>query len=203
MPYREEVTNLGVTFDTTLSWKQHANSIVRKVFGTRAQARRNFVCLPASIRLRIVQCLVFPIIDYGSVLFTDMYKETTDKIQKAENACIRFITNSKRYEHITPHYVELGLLKVMERRTLALATITWKILKNGSPLYLAEMFNFSARHSNLIIIPKHRTEKYAKSFCIAASRVFNLMNGFKFLHRQNVITFKNCVKTQLKVGNCS
>jgi len=63
VPYCEEVTNLGVVFDSTLSWRQQANNIVGKVFRTLAQARRNFDCLPATIRLRIVQCLVLPHID--------------------------------------------------------------------------------------------------------------------------------------------
>jgi len=202
VPYCEEVTNLGVTFDTTLSWRQHTNNVVRKVFGTLAQARRNFVCLPSSIRLRIVQCLVMPIVDYGSVLFSDMNKGTTNKIQKAENACIRFVTNAKRFEHITPHYVELGLLKITERRTLALAIFTWKILKCRSPLYLAEMFKFSSRHPDLILIPQHRTEKYARSFCIAASRAFNVMDGHKFLNMLNPSSFKKCIKSQLKAMYC-
>jgi len=195
--YCEEVTNLGVLFDSTLSWRQHTNNTVRKVFGTLAQARRSFDCLPPSIRLRIVQCLIMPQIDYGAALFTDIHKYNLDKLQKAENACIRYATNSKRYEHITPHYVNLGLLKVAERRTVSVVTLMWKVLKFQVPTYLFTMFEFSTRHPDLIITPVHRTEKFAKSFRVTASRVFNSLKGSNFLKCINVTAFKKFVKSNL------
>ncbi|KAK3912021.1 Transmembrane protein 271 [Frankliniella fusca] len=71
-----------------------------------------------------------PFLDYGSQLFTDMSKTNMEKIQKAENACIRFVTSATRFEHISPYYVQLGLLKYKERQMLAVATITRKIIKN-------------------------------------------------------------------------
>jgi len=199
VPYKDEVNNLGVIFDSTLSWRQQANLVVKKVFSSLAQARRNFDCLPASIRLRLVQCLILPHLDYGSTLFTDMNKYTTEKLQKAENVCIRFITGCKAYEHITPHYCNLGLLKLDDRRTMSLAIMSWKVLKCQTPQYLFEMFQFSNRHPDRLIIPIHRTAKYAHSFCISAIHAFNNFSGFKFLKYGNVSIFKNNLKSQLLI----
>ncbi len=151
--YMEEVNNLGIIFDDTLCWRPQCNKMISKVFGTLAQARRNMSYLPTPIRKRIVQCLIMPLLDYGSQLFTDMNKTYTDKVQKAENACIRFITSATRFEHISPYYVQLGLLKYQDRRNLAVATLTWKIIKNNAPHYLRQKFDFSRRHDNLLIMP--------------------------------------------------
>jgi len=197
VPYKEEVNNLGVIFDATLSWRQHAISVVKKVFSTFAQIKRNFDCLPPVIRLRLVQSLIIPHLDYGSVLFTDMNKYTTAKLQKAENACIRFISGASIYEHITPHYRNLGLLKLDDRRTISLATMIWKILKAESPQYLFNMFAFSTRHPERLVIPVHRTAKFANSFCVCATRVFNMFSGHKFLHQNNVTSFKKYLKSDL------
>jgi len=42
--YKDEVNNLGVIFGCTLSWRQHGISVVKKVFGSFAQAKRNLDC---------------------------------------------------------------------------------------------------------------------------------------------------------------
>ncbi|KAJ1519220.1 hypothetical protein ONE63_011174 [Megalurothrips usitatus] len=177
IPYKEEVCNLGITLDSTLSWRQHVNGVVKKVFSTFAQIRRNFDCLPVSIRLKIVQSLILPQLDYGSMLFTNMNLYTTLKLQRAENACIRFITGASRFDHITPQYAKLELLKLHDTHTIHVANMLWKILKTGTPSYLCSMFKFSSRHPDRIIITKHRTATYANSFCICATHIFNTFRG--------------------------
>ena len=70
--FSTSVVNLGVTFDSTLSWNEHCNQIAQRVFGTLAQLRRNFSYIPAKIRKQLISSLVFPHFDYASVLFSDM-----------------------------------------------------------------------------------------------------------------------------------
>jgi len=125
-----------------------------------------------------------------------MNKYTTEKLQKAENVCIIFITGAEVFEHITPHYRNLGLLKLDDRRTISLAAMSWKVLKYQTPQYLYEMFHFSNRHPDRLIIPLHRTAKYANSFCISAIHAFNKFSGFNFLKYENVATFKRNLKSQ-------
>lgn len=197
VPYCEEVKNLGVTFDCTLSWRQQVNSVVRKVFSALAQARRNFDYLPRSIRHRIVQSLIMPLIDYGTVIYTDLSKELCQKVQKAENACVRFITKSSRYERITPHYKGLKMLKSNERRNLALTSLMWKVMKFNSPRYLRVMFTPSARHCNKLTIPIHRTTKYTNSFRVSSCRIYNHHNIHNYLHHNTSLSLKATVKSYL------
>lgn len=194
VPYCEEVTNLGVIFDSTLSWRQHSTNVIRKVFSSLAQARRSFDCLPTSVRIRIVQCLILPQIDYGSLLFTDMSKTLLSKLQKAENACIRFCTNASRFEHITPYYVKLGLLKLVDRRVVFNASLVWKVIKKNQPEYLREMFKFSARHCDRLVIPQHRTSKYSDSFCVTSCRIYNDYHIHNYLHCVTDCALKSNIK---------
>ncbi|KAK3921950.1 RNA-directed DNA polymerase from mobile element jockey [Frankliniella fusca] len=198
VPYCDEVNNLGVMFDSTLSWRQHSNNVVKKVFSSLAQARRNFDCLPRTIRLRIVQSLIFPILDYGSAIFTDMNKTVTAKLQKSENACIRFVTGASRFEHITPSYVSLEIQKFSDRRTVAIASLAWKVLKYDQPVYLREMFKYSARHCHNLVIPVHRTEKYSNSFCVTTCRLFNEYSIYEYLQLSSDRQLKQNLKQSLK-----
>jgi hypothetical protein len=192
--YCDEVKNLGVVFDSTLSWRQQSNNVVRKIFSSLAQARRHFDCLPNTIRFRIVQSLILPLLDYGSAIFTDMNKTVCDKLQKAENACIRFVTNTSRFDRITPSYVKLGLNKLVDRRTVSTASLAWKVIKYNEPAYLREMFNYSSRHCDKLVIPVHRTSKFSNSFCVSVCRLYNNYSIHNYLHCNTVCSLKRQLK---------
>jgi len=208
VPYSNTVNNLGIILDTTLSWKAQVSKTVGSVFGMLAQVRRYLNYLPKSIRLRIVQSLIFPLIDYGSIIFTDMSKENCHKLQRAENACIRFICNVSKFEHITPRYAELQLLKIEDRRTLYIVTLMWNLFKYQCPRYLFSLFDTlssiqycSARtraspHS--LVIPVHRTVVYDKSFCVTASRIFNHFKIYEYLKFATPNSLKKDVRVYLQ-----
>ena len=76
----------------------------------------------------IVYTLAFPHLDYASELFTDMSATNNIKIQRLQNACVRFISGTKIYDHISPIYKALNILKVVERRDLDVLMLVWKII---------------------------------------------------------------------------
>jgi len=181
VPFQSNVVDLGVTFDSTLCWNRHGINVINRVFGTLAQARRNFCYLPQHIRLKIVQSLIFPIFDYCSVLFSVMLFDTALKVQRAQNACLRFVSGVKRSDHITPAYFENNILKIADRRKLSIASLTWKIHKYKTPMYLFEsytcMSNVHSRSNRFthqtMLTPRHRTEKFANSFLTNSCRLWN------------------------------
>ena len=113
-------------------------------------------------------------------------------MQRAQNACIRFIVNAGKSAHITKYYNQLRLLKLEDRRTLAVAVLMWKVFKTKEPKYLYEMFStlssVNLRNNraspDMLIIPHHRVEKYSKSFCVTACRVYN---------QYQIYNYKKCV----------
>lgn len=202
--YVTHVCNLGVIFDETLSWTDHINSVVSKVLSTVAQLKRNINCLPVSVRQKLVQSLVVPIIDYGSVLFSDATVHSQIKLKRLLNSCVRFVLNVPKYDHITEHYRKLQWLDVEQRRTFAIAQLTRKILKFKTPPYIYDKFTFMSnihshgnRHSEYLLqIPNTRLEKYKHSFIVTACRTWN---EYK-LHQYSTLSdnmFKKYFKLQL------
>jgi hypothetical protein len=190
IPFSDSVKNLGVVIDKTLSWTEQCIMLVQKVFSTLAQLRRTVSFIPTNIRKMLVSSLIMPHLDYCSVLLTDISDGNNLKLQRLQNSCVRFITGASRYEHITPYYKELGMLKLQERRTVAIAVMIFKIMVTKTPAYLFDKFKFTSsnnlcltRSSKMkLIIPNHRTEKFHLSFLIQSSKIWNDLELYNFVH---------------------
>lgn len=188
IPHSSAVKNLGMLMDSTLSWTVHINSTVNKAVSIIHQLRRNISYMPCNIRKLLIQSLVFPVIEYCSVVYNDLGETLNIKIQRTQNACVRFILGVRKDEHITPYFIQLKWLKLKERRTLQIAKLTLSILKHESPMYLYELFSrMDSVHSRVnrftqgtMQIPHHRTAKFNKSFICTASRVYNTFNLHNF-----------------------
>lgn len=212
IPFQNSVNNLGVIFDSTLSWKDHCLSIVKKVLGSIAQLRRNASFIPLDIRKLLVQSLIFPQFDRCALLFTDLSSENMLRLQRAQNVCIRFISSVSRYEHITPFYTELSILKLAERWKLLIATEIWKVAQFKTvksckflvPCYINDMFNFVSHENNrstrfngvLLNIPHHRTVKFNMSFQVHASRTYNELQLYNIAN-VSLRTFKRTISARI------
>lgn len=204
VPYRETVMNLGVVFDQTLTWGPHVDHVCKKVFSIIAQLRRNVYHLPLAVKKQVISSLVFPHIDYGSVIMSDMNAIYKIRMQRLQNACMRYIFELPRDSHITPYYEALSWLKLDQRRILNTALMMWNILRNKTPHHLYEKFVFrssinsrSGRQSNALLqVPYHRTEKYGKSFLVNACKIWNSLNLYQLINL-SYATYKAKVKLML------
>lgn len=132
--------------------------------------------------------LVMPHLDYATLLFTDITDCNNLKLQRLQNSCVRFVTGASRFEHITPYYKHLGLLKLEKRRILALAVMVFKIITTETPSYLFEKYKYismrGTRSSKMQLqIPIHRTEKFHRSFLIQSSKIWNELNLFEHCNK--------------------
>ena len=107
------------------------------------------------------------------------------------NAAIRFITGTRKYDHITTSYVELGVLKYSARRDYLVLCLLATILHRGEPTYIAQHLRFvkpggpgSHRRSALdLVVPRARTNYYQNAFIIFAARRWNeLPEDLRSLH---------------------
>ncbi|KAJ1524288.1 hypothetical protein ONE63_010800 [Megalurothrips usitatus] len=205
IPFCKTVKYLGVILDNTLNWSPYCVSTINKVFQTMAIVRRNFCYLPTDVRKKIVECLLFPIFDYALPVLTDLSSALCSKLQVAQNACIRFITNVPKWEHITPSYSQLQYLKILERRTLALAVIVWKVIKFKNPKYLFEFFSdvqsSNVRHGRSsvqrLVIPQHRTTTFTNSFTVTSCRLWNNYHIFNYISCLTPVTLKRDISLRL------
>lgn len=175
LEYSNSARNLGLFFNKTLTWTDHFSHLSRKVVATLQRLRTFRSSLPLSVRKSLIQAMVFPLLDYGSIVFNDLSVTLQIKMQRLQNSCVRFVYNIPRFDHVTPYLERLGWLRLNSRRQLLTACLIHRVLASNEPHYLAEKFTFlgSARLRSNLSIPPHRTSVANSSFVVSGSRLWN------------------------------
>ena len=80
IPFVEQVTCLGVIIDNTLSWRPQIQQITKKVNRALFGFRIIRPCTSQSLRKRLVESLLMPLLDYCSVVYSDISKQLGDQL---------------------------------------------------------------------------------------------------------------------------
>ncbi|KAG8241797.1 hypothetical protein J6590_108726 [Homalodisca vitripennis] len=166
---------------SNLKWSDQVTVTCNRIFAGIHSLKRFALYLPFSVKVMLVKTLILPHFNYCDAVISDMTVELSDRLQRAQNYCIRFIFNLRRYEHVTPFFKQLSLLKLQQLRQLHILSTLHSVIKNKSPVYLSEHFKFisdiserpTRRGSTLLSIPVHRSNFFSKSFTVQACRLWN------------------------------
>ena len=182
-PFAETVKSLGVVLDRTLSWKPHVDHLSSKVHRALYSLRFFRSSTTELLRHRLVKALIFPLLDYCSIVTVDATYEQQSRIQRLQNACLRYIFGVKRSDHVTPFRQRLGWLRTETRRQYFTAVLMYKILHYRTPLYLHEMFEkrqlsrpFRGATRDLTI-PQVYTRRGKLSFRVQGVQLWNSLPG--------------------------
>lgn len=182
--YEKSVKNLGLRITTNLSWNDQVDFVCKKVFQCLSQLKRLCFVPPIHVKKKLVFSLIFPYFDYAISAYCDLSNELTTKLQRAQNACIRYIYSLRLDDHVTRYYRDMNCLKIKERREMNILISTFKILKYRKPEYLYDnyrtMSNVHLRNtrfgSQVLQFPVHRTVIYTKSFHVMSIRLMNALD---------------------------
>jgi len=171
VPYSRSVEYLGITIASNLAWTLEADRTCKRVYGILHQLKTAKHLLARDIRMRLISALVFPQLDYCCVAMLDIIRESELLLQRSLNACVRFVVDFQRHEHITPHFVKLRWLKFHERKRYFTGCLIYSIISTGKPGYLSDKIaTWSAAASYLtrtdsytLAVPLCRTELYKTS----------------------------------------
>ncbi|KAI5750787.1 hypothetical protein M8J77_001271 [Diaphorina citri] len=193
----QSARNLGIFINNTMDWSDEVNNVRKKVFGALWSLTRLKKFLSQNTRKLLIKYYVLPLFEYCAPLLNGITQEESLRLQRAQNACVRFIFNVRKWEHITPYFNRLQWLKVEDRRKLLTLFMIFKILSTQSPPYLYEKFRFrdsirtrdTRTHPLMLEKPKCRTESYRSSFLPYATDLWNLI-PYPILNSLSFLAFK-------------
>lgn len=200
------VRNLGVLFDSDLSFKNHVIKTCQLAFWNIRNLRRIRMCLDINSTKLLANALVTSRLDYCNSLFYGMTLSLSKKLQSVQNSLARVVMpHIKRYDHIAPTLKQLHWLPVRQRIIFKIALLTHKVLRNNRPQYLRDMIivlpasNRRSSGKNLLKVPFCKTERARSAFSVAAPCVWNsLPQALRDCSCTNI--FKNKLKTHLFPG---
>ena len=119
-------------------------TISRKLFptGVAALCQINRVkhLLDTKTIVTLIKTLVFSKSFYCSSVWSNTSKKNIDTLQKVQNFAARVVTDTRKFDHITPVLTQLNWLSVTNTLDFKDAIMTYKCLNGLAPTYLLERF---------------------------------------------------------------
>lgn len=128
--------NLGIIFDSELSFSQHISSLSKSCFCHIRNLRkiRSSIDLPTATTIAV--SLIHSKLDYCNSLFLNLPDTQLNKLQSILNSAARAITSTSKYSHITPILKSLHWLKIKERIQYKILSLTYSALQFNQPSHL-------------------------------------------------------------------
>ena len=118
---------------------EHVTSLCRAAY----YHLKNIHCLktlstPEAL-VTVVHAFVTSRIDYCNSLLYGISDYNINRLQRIQNSAARTITNTRKYDHITPILQKLHWLPVRQRIHFKILLITYESINDMAPEYLCEL----------------------------------------------------------------
>ena len=138
----QSIKNLGIIFNTTLTWKTHIYSIIGKTYGILRTLWTTHNLLPFKFRMLIAKSYLIPVLLYGSEIFSSCDAESKRKLNVLYNDIARYIFKLRRHDHISQYSKQIFQCtfdQLLQHRRLSLLH---KIIYYNEPFYLYDRIKF-------------------------------------------------------------
>ncbi len=133
------VRNLGVLFDSNLSFESHVSSICKTAFFHLKNISKLRPMLSTSNAEILIHAFMTSRLDYCNALLGGCSVRLINKLQLVQNAAARVLTRTRKYDHISPVLSTLHWLPTKHRIDFKILLMTYKALNGLAPQYLSEL----------------------------------------------------------------
>ncbi len=195
------VRNLGVLFDSYLSFDSHISSICKTEFFHFKNISK---LRPMSNAEMLINAFMTSRLDYYNALLGGCSARLINKLQMVQNAAAWVLTRTRKYDHISSVMSTLHWLPIKHRIDFKILLITYKALNGLDPQYLSELLSHyspprqlrSQNSGQLIITRISKSTAGGRSFFYLAPKLWNnLPNTVR--EADTLCQFKSRLKTHL------
>ena len=136
----DSVKYLGVYLDDNLNWTPHVKhlSLLLARYSGLFYRIRNLVL--KYILLMLFYSVVYSRVQHGIILWGSTFKPVLRELEVRLNNIVRTITGSRKFDHVTPLFKQLKLLKLHDIYQLELEKFMYQLNWNKLPIIIQSLF---------------------------------------------------------------
>ena len=176
------VQNLGILFDKELKWTVHINHLTSNLYYILRKVAHVQHLLNEKATKTIIQALMLSTIDYCNSIYQGAPTYAINKLQTLQNMGCRIIKRLRKYDHITPHLMELHWLKIKEHIVYKVCVLMYKCIKGLAPQYLFKVVIkdhgcslWSTTLNNLPTVRCNTAIAHNSAFSSTSPRLWNML----------------------------
>lgn len=181
LPVVKEAKSLGLVIDPSFRYRQQVSKYIQRAYCNLKMLYQHKTYLPRDVKLLLCNSLVLSSFTYCSAVYGPSIDVNDHKrIQRVQNACLRYVFNIRKYDHITHTLDYCNWLNMRNRFLLRAACMYHSIITTKIPCYLYEKISFrtdvhniNVRSRGLITPPFHKTALFERSFSFNVYKVYN------------------------------
>ena len=155
--------NLGVHFDSDLTFIPHVNKLVQSCFyHLRSISKIKHMLTPPDLE-KVIHAFIFSRLDDCNSLLSGINRKSLSCLQLVQNSAARLLTGFNRHQHITPILASIHWLPVCFRIDFKILLITFKARSGLAPSYIADILipyeparSLRSSGGALLTVPKSR-----------------------------------------------
>ena len=188
--------SLGVVLDDNMLFDVHVSDICRSSFSQLRNLSKIRKYLTQESDKIAVHAFITSKLDYCNSLLYGCRKVQLKKLQYVQNTAARIITQTRKFDHITPVLSDLHWLPVSF--VLFFLLLVFKSLNNLSPSYLADRLSYQSHSRNLRSASRQLLEQPRSFTTTYGDKAFSVCAPFSDLRKSPSLTgFKKGLKTYL------
>lgn len=184
-------TNLGLTFNSTLTWTNHINATVGKVRGMLRNLWTVRLSTPFHIRMLLAKSYLIPTLLYGCEIFANCDADTSRKLNVAYNDIARYVFNKSRQARISQFTYQIFNLTFSNLLNVRCLLLLHKVIYTKEPEYLHKHLKFARSNRGLKLIqPRFATQTSERQYIVHSTRLWNNLPP-NIQSISNATSFKN------------
>ena len=199
----ESAKDLGVFLDPHLTYDHHISCVMSSCFAKFCQINRVKRSFDQETPELLITSLVFSKMLYCSSVWSNTTLQNINRLQSIQNFASKIVTNSRKFDHLTPLLRELNWLPVKEQLFYRDSVLTFKCQNDLAPQYLTSKFtkrsNIHTRNTrarNSLQIPLYRTAIGQHTFSYRGANIWNNLHN-ELRQSASLASFKRALKGTL------
>jgi hypothetical protein len=196
----DKITTLGVTLDSTLTFKQHVSTVCKSANYHLRALKHIRPVLTDEMAMSIAVALIQSRLDYANSVLYHTSATNINKLQRIQNTAARLVLP---YSHLSTNnrLAQLHWLPISRRIEFKLAIITYRLLNTEQPAYLRSLIQYDNPTRQLrssvqrrLHVPVIKTSIGERAFSSASPAVWNNL-PLSIRLAPSLNSFKNQLKT--------